>query len=221
MQPDYKGKLLSTVTSEQVMALAAIFQFASHVESLAKTGQIQNQDIELAVNSLLCKNPTEPLDVYGKISFLTSGLEKLTQVFQRKPTGDQDGVRYVMGILHLQKQLLKRNEMLDVIDKRLDKVSEQIELFSTTHENVIASLADTYTDTISRLSFRIQVVGEYNFLQQTRIANQIRTLLFAAIRSGILWNQLGGTRLRMIWERKSLIQKAQQLQQIAKHELLH
>jgi high frequency lysogenization protein len=110
--------------------------------------------------------------------------------------------------------------MMDVIGSRLDKSRQQAEHFSKNHENVIAGLAEIYSDTISTFSFRIQVLGEYRHLQQTRIANQIRTLLFAGIRSAVLWRQLDGRRLKIILHRNKIARIAEQLLKDAKREQL-
>lgn len=205
----------------QTIALAAIFQFAAQVEQLAKTGHLAQNEFKIAVDSLFSQNPADTLAVYGKISHLELGLNTLIDSLKRKPTRSNDCVRYVMGILHLQRRLEKNNAMLDVIGNRLDKSRQQVEHFSETHDNVIAGLADIYSDTISTFSFRIQVMGEYQHLQQPRIANQIRTLLFAGIRSAVLWRQLGGRRLKIILHRNKMTRIAEQLLEEAKHEQLH
>lgn len=205
----------------QVLALAGIFQHCLMVESLAKTGHAHNKDMETAVSGLFCQNPASPMDVFGKISNLEAGLTRLLEILQRKSGDHKDVVRYVMGIMHLQKQLVKRNDMLGVIGQRLEKSQQQSELFSSTHENVLGSLADIYTDTISQLSFRIQVMGEYNYLQQARVANQIRVLLFAAIRSAVLWRQLGGNRLQVILKRQDIVKTTRKLIDDAKRESFH
>ncbi len=196
----------------QTVALAAMFQFSACVEQLAKTGHVNQKDFEVSVNSLFNQNPTNTLDVYGGIGQLETGLSFLIANLSRSPKRSSDCIRYVMGILHLQKQLSKKSSMLDMIAKRLDKSRLQVEHFSIIHENVIAGLADVYTDTISTFNFRIQVTGEYQFLQQTRIANQIRTLLFAGVRSAVLWRQLGGNRLKAIYQRTAILEVARSLQ---------
>ncbi len=205
----------------QTVALAAMFQFSACVEQLAKTGHVNQKDFEVSVNSLFNQNPTNTLDVYGGIEQLETGLSFLIANLSRSPKRSSDCIRYVMGILHLQKQLSKRSSMLDIISKRLDKSRLQVEHFSMTHENVIAGLADIYTATISTFSFRIQVIGEYQFLQQTRIANQIRTLLFAGVRSAVLWRQLGGNRLKAIYQRTAILETARSLQKEMQQRELH
>jgi high frequency lysogenization protein len=205
----------------QTVALAAMFQFSACVEQLAKTGHVNQKDFEVSVNSLFNQNPTNTLDVYGSIEQLETGLSFLIANLSRSPKRSSDCIRYVMGILNLQKQLSKKSSMLDMIAKRLDKSRLQVEHFSMTHENVIAGLADIYTDTISTFSFRIQVMGEYQFLQQTRIANQIRTLLFAGVRSAVLWRQLGGNRLKAIYQRTAILETARSLHKEIQQRELH
>lgn len=196
----------------QTIALAAMFQFSACVEQLAKTGHVNQKDFEVSVNSLFNQNPADTLEIYGDIEQLATGLSFLIANLSRSPARSSDCIRYVMGILHLQKQLSKKSSMLNMIAKRLDKSRLQVGHFSITHENVIAGLADIYTDTISTFNFRIQVMGEYQFLQQTRIANQIRTLLFAGVRSAVLWRQLGGNRLKAIYQRTAILEVARSLQ---------
>ncbi|MBX2809773.1 MAG: high frequency lysogenization protein HflD [Cellvibrionaceae bacterium] len=212
---------MSKPTEDQIIALAAIFQYVTQVEQLAKNGHIRNRDLEQAVNSLLCQNPTQVLDVYGDIANLHQGLQRLVAIFERKSDDHRDCMRYVMGVLHLQRHLEKRPDMLALIGERLTKSQAQVAIFSPSHENVSAALADSYTSTISQLGFRIQVTGEPTYLQQTRIANQIRTLLFSSIRSAVLWRQLGGSRFWLLWHRKAVKTQAQQLLKNSKNDLLH
>jgi len=196
----------------QTIALAAMFQFAAGVEELAKTGHTNTEEFEVAINSLFNQNPSDALHVYGGIEQLETGLSFLIANLSRSPKRSSDCIRYVMGILHLQKQLSKHPSMLEVIANRLDKSRLQLDHFAPTHENIVAGLAGIYTDTISTFSFRIQVMGEYQFLQQTRIANQIRILLFAGVRSAVLWRQFGGNRLKAIYHRTSILAIARSLQ---------
>jgi len=212
--------LASAENKDQVIALAGIVQQAALVETLAKTGHVNNDEFTTSVNALLCQNPDGAIEVFGKLSNIELGLSHLIDLLSRKPNDRTDSVRYVMGIMHLQKQLRKRDDMLEIIGSRLSKSQEQYEHFDATHENVISGLASIYTDTISQLSFRIQVMGEYNYLQQQRIANQIRTLLFTGIRSAVLWRQMGGSRFKILTQRKAILETANDLLKEAKQDYL-
>jgi len=210
---------VSHTLNDRTTALAAIIQSAVLVQKLASSGHVANHDLETAVHSLFEQNPDNISDVYRDLTFLETGLTHLRDIMRRNnvPHGN-DIVRYVMGMIHLQKKLMKRSDMLEVIGSRIKQAQIQAEHFDMTHDNVIASLADIYTNTISTFSFRIQVSGDYNYLQQKRIGNQIRVLLFAGIRSAVLWRQLGGNRLQIIINRKIIIETTENLLKQAKQQ---
>ena len=63
------------------------------------------------------------------------------------------------------------------------------------------------------------MTGDQGYLQQARIANQVRALLLAGIRSATLWRQVGGSRWQLIFQRKKLAQTVDRLLREAKAEL--
>ena len=89
------------------------------------------------------------------------------------------------------------------------------------HDNVVSNIADIYSDTISTFQYRIQVTGNYNYLQQNRVANQVRALLLTAIRSAILWRQLGGSRWQFLFYRKPMLLACRALIAEAKQQQAH
>lgn len=194
------------------IALAGVFQATGLVAQLAKTGYLPSDPWRTSIESLLVSNPESALDVYGgSVSHLRSGLEWLREVLQSGQTVHADALRYSLGVLHLQKKLAGNKKMLAGMATRLQQVAQQAAHFSSTHDNVIANIGGLYTDTISTFRFRIQVNGDYNYLQQQRIAHQIRALLLAAIRSATLWRQVGGNRWQLLFQRKKILNSVEQL----------
>jgi high frequency lysogenization protein len=53
------------------------------------------------------------------------------------------------------------------------------------------------------------VNGEHNHLSNPDNANKIRALLLAAIRSAVLWDQCGGSRWQIMFNRKAFIAEAE------------
>lgn len=196
------------------IALAGLLQAAGLVEQLAKTGYVPSDAYRTSIESLFELNPDTTLGVYGNnIANLHTGLTLLRDILQQG-NGQQrhaDALRYSLGVLHLQKKLNSRKDMLGVVGSRLSSAALQAEHFSSTHDNVIANLGDLYSETISTFRFRIQVSGDYNYLQQQRIAHQVRALLLSAIRSATLWRQLGGTRWDLLFHRKKIADCVEQL----------
>lgn len=213
---------MSNNWNDRTTALAGIFQSAVLVEQLATTGRVSNSDLQTAIKGLFEQNPDSINDIYGETQAVLTGLTHLKDTLKRtNSAANNNVVRYVMGMIHLQKKLMKQPDMLNTISSRIKQSHQQAALFEPAHDNVIANLADVYTNTISTFSFRIQVTGDYNYLQQARIGNQIRVLLFSGIRSAILWRQLGGTRLQVLMKRKYIISSADTLIKQAKEQILH
>jgi high frequency lysogenization protein len=193
------------------LALAGVIQATMLVEQVAKTGHVQQDAYKCNIESVFDLNPKDTLAVYGgNAQNLRLGLEALRDMLAGKHN-HQDAMRYALGALHLQKKLAGRKDMLNTIANRIEQAANQAEHFSSTHENVVGNLGQIYSETISTFRFRIQVMGDYNYLQQTRIASQIRALLLSAIRSAMLWRQLGGNRWQFLLQRKALAEEVDKL----------
>ena len=210
---------MSDNTEQQVMALAGLFQACAMVEKLAKTGVCPQVPYRASVESLFVQNPKDTLEVYGSLQGIQLGFEALSELLHdHKSTQLNDCLKYSLGVLHLQKKLAKQRDMLDIIGNRVAQAASQAGHFESVHENVIGNIADIYSDTISTFRYRVQVSGDFNLLQQKRVANQIRALLLAAIRSATLWRQLGGSRLQLVLSRAKLLESTENLHKQALKE---
>ena len=198
-----------TPTQEQLVALAAVFESAVLVDKLARTGQISEADLTCMLGSLLVRDPQNTLDVYGGDDLnLRDGYRALVSSLERDPASLQrEPLRYALALLALERQLSKRDDMLQVMGKRLDQIQQQVEHFGPIHENVVASCGSLYQDTISTFRQRIQVQGDMRHLQQPSNASKIRALLLAGIRAARLWRQLGGHRWQLVLSRGKLLKE--------------
>jgi high frequency lysogenization protein len=204
--------MFSQPTRDQLIALAGIFQSCQLVETLSKNGSVPADRFNTCIESLFQKNPESTEAVFGSINELQLGIETMQELITLNSRAKQsDTLRYVVGVLHLSKKLLRNKKMLNLISERLDQAAKQAEHFSTTHTNVIANLAQVYQDSISTFRYRIQVNGYANYLQQENIAQRIRCLLFAGIRAAILWQQLGGKRRHLLFNRKQILSQLRDL----------
>jgi high frequency lysogenization protein len=133
------------------------------------------------------------------------------QLSKEKTQQDAELMRYAVSLMFLERQLMRNTRMLAKVRDGIDAATQQSEHYAITHENVIARLADTYASTISQLQPRIMVQGKPEYLNTPANANRIRALLLAGMRSAVLWRQLGGNRLRLLWTRKSIVRCAEGL----------
>ncbi|WP_461537010.1 high frequency lysogenization protein HflD [Spongorhabdus nitratireducens] len=199
-------------TKDQVTALSGVFQAASLIDQIAVHGTAESEPLETIIQSLFITSPDTVVDVYGNYGKLSTGRQVIKDVFthRNKPTSGRVA-GYALGMTHLERRLARRPEVLGVISQRLERSKDQAEHFGATHEVVISSLASTYLDTMSSFKSRIQVTGDRRNLQVPANANKIRALIFAGIRSAILWRQTGGSRLHLLISRKRLLEGLNQM----------
>lgn len=204
----------------KTLALAGIFQATTLVKDIATRGQVDIHDFEATVRTLFVTDPDATDEVYGQVEYLRTGiLTLIDQLGDQKGRRDLDIARYVISLLHLQRKLSKNKKMLATLATGIERTRRQVDHFHITHENVIANLADLYSETISTLPPKIMVSGESQYLSQTDNANRIRTLLLAGVRSAVLWSQLGGSRWQILLQRRRFVQQAEQIlaQEIQRH----
>lgn len=206
----------TTKHQQQTIALAAIFQAASLVEQLARTGDIPAPELELLIASLFQQNPKSFDDIYGVKPNLQAGYHGICKLMGSesgniKQDIQPDVMRYALSIIHLESRLRKNNDMMNQLGNNIQSSLRQAEHFHISHESVIGSLADTYQKTLSTLSFRIKVTGNPQVLQNNLNANKVRALLLAGVRAAILWRQVSGRRWQLLFNRKRYIKDAQSL----------
>ena len=195
-------------TSDQAMALAAVFQACHLVDMLANSGQAPTDDIKLSMAALLNQNPSSLQDMYGPSGNLQTGINAMTTLLgdrQNTTTFTLQTLSYVLTVLSIERQLNSRPEMLESIASGIDSANRQAQHFSIVHDNVFANLASLYQQSISTLRQRIQVKGNAIYLQQSNVAERIRCLLFSAVRSAVLWRQLGGRKYHLVFYRAAIV----------------
>jgi len=194
----------------RTLALAGVFRAAALVNVLANKGSISDDDLRISVESIFETDPDNVVQVFGNINNLLLGFKTLiNQLGKDSSNRDMDIARYVVSMLFLERRLMKNPDILETLSTGVELATRQSEHFSATHENVIANLADLYSRTISELGPRIMVNGEQSYLETTAISNKIRTVLLGGIRSAVLWQQLGGRRWHVIFNRGKYLKIAQ------------
>jgi len=197
---------------DKTIALAGIYQAVILVKEIATTGNVAEAQLASILETLFRFDANNVMDVYGDAYTIKKGLKALRdQLSGDTKEMDMDITRYVIQILHLEKILRKNPEMLDKLTNELEKTQDKIDYFHVGHENIVANLADLYQQNISPIGSKIMVQGEQLYLSQTSNANKIRALLFAGIRSAVLWRQCSGSRWQLLFSRKQYIASAEAL----------
>lgn len=69
----------------------------------------------------------------------------------------------------------------------------------------------TLGDRLSPLGPRIQVIGSSAILQNPQVQSKVHAVLLAGIPAAVLWQQVGGSRLQLIFSRHRLLKQAQNI----------
>ncbi len=209
---------MSHSITDRTIALAAVFQATKLVQEIATTGQIDEQEFETCIQSLFHIDVDKTEEAYGDPSKLRTGFSTLTEQLSGKSVSgisdkskDIHVTKYAACIMILERRLMKNQNMLKTISEGIDRARNQAEHFSILHDNVIASLAHVYSETISTIKPRIMVQVEHVYISNPNNANRIRALLLSAIRAAVLWRQCGGTRWQLLFQRQSIIEEAKRL----------
>lgn len=195
----------------QNISLAVVTQCAHLINELAQRGSANEEHILACVNPLMVVSSQSITEVYPQISAFNSGLKILQSTLAvERNRNTPEIIRYTLGMLVLRNKLMGNSAMQTYLGEQLNLYRPiQIEQGSTEIGQqqarlLYSNLANLYQETISTLPYRIQVQGKMAFLQDDQVANRVRSLLLAGIRSAVLWHQLGGRRWQLLIYRKRL-----------------
>lgn len=192
----------------QTMAFAGILQAIAQVQHLARHGELDNAELAASLNTILVTNPDNTADVYPDKIVLQKGYKLILNQLGDSSQKDVEITRYLVGVLALERKLVRSNSGLGMLAERINQVNRQLHHFAITDEQVVANLASIYSDIISNLGPKIQISGNPVCLQRPIVQHKIRALLLAAIRSAVLWRQLGGKRRHLVFARKAIVDTA-------------
>ena len=204
--------------TDQVLALAGIFQSARLVQQLAREGRSDPESFQTSIQSVLAIDAADVAAVYGGARGLRLGLEILAnKLGGHSVPADVEMARYVVAMMHLEGVLRRRPDMLDNLRRGIETTQEQMKFFENeaqtegVHPRLVEKLAELYSQTLSTLTPRIMVSGEHGHLANPTIAARVRAALLAGIRSAVLWRQLGGKRWQLLISRSRIARTAQAL----------
>lgn len=203
---------MNTDTCNRATALAGMFQAVRLVQQTGRGEHRDDTATGASLGSIFNTDPESVQAVYGTPAALRTGLEVLLdQLGSDNKQRDMELTGYVITLLHLERKLARKPVLLDTLGAGIDRAREQAGFFSFSHPAVIASLADVYKQTVSTLQPRIMVRGEQSVLANPDNKNMIRALLLAGMRAAVLWRQCGGNRLKLIFQRKALLECSRDL----------
>jgi high frequency lysogenization protein len=195
---------------ERVLALAGLLQALRCVQRVANEGDAPGTELDASLASVFRIDADSTEAVYGSVALLEPGLRAV--IAQLEGGGERDPAlsRMAVTVLHVERKLIQQGALLRAIRDGVNDTARQREHFGIAHPTVLARLADTYANTVSTLAPRVLVQGNPAHLGQAEVVARIRALLLAAIRSTVLWRQLGGSYWDLVLRRRAMVQAARQ-----------
>ncbi len=190
----------------RVLALAGMLQALKLVRQIADTGHADGEGERNALDSVFRIDAASAEAVYGgNARSLRGGLLLLRDYFTDR-SSDQALPKLGMSVLQIERRFVADDtvarQVLDGI-RRLEGIAERQ---GSIHPDVISKLGQLYADTISHLRPKVIVQGNPHYLQQADVVAEIRALLLAALRSAVLWRQMGGTMWDFVLRKRAMMQ---------------
>jgi high frequency lysogenization protein len=189
------------MTEERVLALAGLFQACALAQQLANDGRCDEGAMEASVASVFRIDAPSVVAVYGDAANVRLGLRTL--VAQLDETGrDMAVTRMTVTVMRLERSLAARPDLLEKLQQGIIAAQRQVEHFGQDSSQVNSRLAELYASTLSILNPRVMVSGNPQQLQLPSVVEKVRTNLLAAVRSAVLWRQLGGRQWQLLLYRR-------------------
>lgn len=196
------------------LAMAGIIQSARLVQQLAHQGKCDQEAFCTSLISMLQMSAPSTLAVFGgKECKLKVGLETLMNLLNVS-INKRSGVeltRYTCSLMLLERKLYINKKSMDALRERLRYLERQLMYFDLDSETIISVLAGIYVDVIRPLGPQIHITGSSLMLQNPHVQSKVRAALLAGIRSAVLWQQVGGSRLQLIFARHRLLRQTQNI----------
>ena len=193
---------------ERVIALAGMLQAAGLVRNLAVRGQFDAPSMRTSLASVFKIDADNAADVFGGVPNLRYGLETLVAQVE---SGQRDTglTRLLINIMRLERVLAGRSDILLAVRNGIAAIGH--DPTDADFSEAIPRLAQLYASTLSTLRPRILVEGTPRFIADPANVDRIRALLLAAIRSSVLWRQLGGSNWRLFFRHRQYAMMARGL----------
>jgi high frequency lysogenization protein len=193
---------------DRLIALAGIHQAAHCVQRIAARGSVDIDRMEPCIHSLFQIDANDVPSVFGPPGAVATGARHIIAQLTGEPERDLELTQYVLALIKHERLLSARGDMLVAIGDGLKAADAAREQHALLDRPVLSRLAGIYSATISKLQPRIVVRGNPLYLQNSENQERIRALLLAGIRAAMLWRQIGGRRLQVLFGRRQLLASA-------------
>lgn len=200
-------KMFKRELKNETIALGAIYQASNEIKKIAWEGIITKNIVQPLIYSIYQTTSEDIEDIYLNTKRLNPGLDFLRkQLVGDAFSKDAEVTRYFEAIGILVKNMKKNEKVILSLRDELSNSSKEVR--EDNLDDHAETLSKLYLRTVSKVEPRIIVNGDNKHLTDSKNASMIRALLMSAIRSYILWQQSGGSKLRIFLFRKKIAELA-------------
>lgn len=178
--------------TDRVLALAGLMQALAQVRRIADTGQAHADVVTAALDSVFRVDAGTTEEVYGGTQSLRTGL-MLLRDYLSGAMPDEQLPRLALAVIQLERRFVRDDDMVARVADGIRAQSEAARRLGSSHPDVLNALGALYADTLSHLRPRVLVQGNPHYLGQAPVVAEVRAVLLSAVRSAVLWRQLGGS----------------------------
>lgn len=194
---------MSNSFDDRVLALAGLVQALAQVRRIADTGQSESRQVQAALDSVFRIDAVDAEAVYGSADNVRPGLRRLRD-YLAEGNKDEALGKLALAVLQLERRFVRSSGITSKVQAGLRQLAGEAQVQGSAHPDVISELARLYADTVSTLRPRVMVQGNPHYLGQASVVSEIRALLLAALRSAVLWRQLGGSLWDFVLQRRAM-----------------
>lgn len=195
--------------NDRVLALGGMLQALAQVRRIADTGQSESTQVQVALDSVFRIDAANTEAVYGDAASLRKGLGLLRDYLANE-SKDQALGKLALAVLQLERRFVREDAVVTQVLTGLRGLEAPAQRMGSTNPDVVAGLGSLYADTVSTLRPRVMVQGNPHYLAQPGVVAEIRAILLAAVRSAVLWRQLGGSYWDFLLARKAMLQAVEE-----------
>ena len=190
--------------SSRVLALAGLLQALKLVRQIAETGHADAAQESVVLDSVFRIDAPSAAAVYGGLPALRPGLMLLRE--HLAGGGDPALAKLAVALNKLERRFVADDDMAEAVRRGIASIAASAEHQGSAHPDTIARLGRLYSETLSELRPKVIVQGNPHYLQQPTVVAEIRALLLAAMRSAVLWRQMGGSMWDVFLRRRIMLQ---------------
>tara|TARA_B100000959_G_scaffold47740_1_gene48900 strand:- start:2473 stop:3099 length:627 start_codon:yes stop_codon:yes gene_type:complete len=183
---------------KQVISLAGLYQACLFVSNIAWKGEYNDKDFLPLVNSISSMDTDDVIKIFIDIQHLKTGFNYLKQQTIDNVFASSNETRgYVTSLNVLSKKIKANPAVMNDMQILLKKLNDDYAYL--TLDEKAERISIIYQDTLSKFKPRIVVNGKNIHLTDNLNAARIRTALFSGLRATFLWNQFGGSKLKLFF----------------------